>query len=108
MIVQSQIVKPRALREGGVVAVVAPASNLKSDYLTRGVAELDRLGFRVRYDESILSKDRYTAGSDERRADELMAAFGDPDVDAVWAARGGYGLMRLFHLLDGDRLRRTP
>jgi muramoyltetrapeptide carboxypeptidase len=100
--------KPAALREGDLVAVVAPASNLKSDYLERGLAELIRLGFRVRHEPDILEKGRYTAGSDERRARELMAAFTDPDVKAVWAARGGYGVMRLLPLLDEEALRRNP
>jgi muramoyltetrapeptide carboxypeptidase len=104
----SQIIKPRALYEGDMVAIVAPASNLKADYLERGVAELKRLGFRVKYDAEIQAKNRYTAGSDERRARELMAAFADPEVKAVWAARGGYGAMRLFDKLDETALARTP
>ncbi len=104
----SQIVKPCALREGDTVAIVAPASNLKSDFLDRGVTELERLGFRATYEQGILSKDRYTAGSDQRRAAELMKAFADPDVKAVWAARGGYGVMRLFKLLDENILRENP
>ncbi|MGH9839120.1 MAG: S66 peptidase family protein [Blastocatellia bacterium] len=91
-----------------MVSVVAPASNLKSDYLERGIAELGRLGFRVKHERDILEKARYTAGSDERRARELMSAFTDPDVKAVWAARGGYGVMRLLNLLNEDALRRNP
>jgi len=103
-----QIIKPAALQEGDTVAIVAPASNLKSDYLARGVVELERLGFRVQYDPGILSKDRFTAGSDERRAGELMRAFSDPGVKAVWAARGGYGVMRLIPLLEENILRQNP
>lgn len=105
---QPSIVKPRALRAGDTVAVVAPASNLKSDYLARGVTELEQLGFQPRYEPDILAKGRYTAGTDERRAGELMRAFTDPAVKAVWCARGGYGAMRLFGLLDDDALRRHP
>lgn len=105
---EPKIIKPAALRRGDAVAIVAPASNLKSDYLARGVAELDRLGFRAKYDPTILDKARYTAGSDERRAEELTQAFADPEIKAVWAARGGYGAMRLFDLLDEDALRRQP
>ncbi|MBO0719496.1 MAG: LD-carboxypeptidase [Blastocatellia bacterium] len=104
----SQIIKPRALLVGDTVALVAPASNLKKDYLERGAAEIERLGFRVKYSAGILAKDRYTAGADERRAAELMDAFGDPEVKAVWAARGGYGAMRLFDLLDETALSRIP
>ena len=33
------VIKPAALRGGDAVAVVAPASNLKADYLARGVAD---------------------------------------------------------------------
>jgi muramoyltetrapeptide carboxypeptidase len=102
------LIKPAALRPGDTVAVVAPASNLKPDYLERGLAELARLGFQVTHEADILDKARYTAGSDERRARELMAAFRNPDVKAVWAARGGYGVMRLLPRLDETELRAHP
>jgi muramoyltetrapeptide carboxypeptidase len=102
------IIKPAALRAGDAVAVVAPASNLKADYLARGVAELERLGFRAKYEPEILDKARYTAGDDKRRAAELTRAFADPEIKAVWAARGGYGSMRLFKLLDETLIARRP
>src|SRR5882672_7127388 len=94
------VIKPPALRDGDTVAIVAPASNLKADYLERGVAELERLGFRARYEPGILDKARYTAGDDERRAAELTRAFADLEIKAVWAARGEYVSMRLFNLPD--------
>ena len=100
--------KPSALQPGDLVQIVAPASNLKAEYLARGVAELTTLGFRVKYDPAILEKDRYTAGTDERRVRELMDAFTDAEVKAVWAARGGYGVMRLLAQLDEDALRANP
>ncbi|MGH9803513.1 MAG: S66 peptidase family protein [Blastocatellia bacterium] len=104
----NQIIKPAALKPGDLVAVVAPASNLKSDYLVRGVTELERLGFRIKHRPDILDKARYTAGSDQRRAEELIQAFADPEVKAVWAARGGYGVMRILRLLDEQVLRANP
>jgi muramoyltetrapeptide carboxypeptidase len=100
--------KPKRLQAGDLVTIVAPASNLKREYLARGVGELERLGFRVRYREDILDKTHYTAGSDHRRAEELMQAFTDPQVKAVWAARGGYGVMRILKLLDESLLRANP
>src|SRR5215471_10680405 len=102
------VIKPAALGDGDAVAVVAPASNLKADYLSRGVAELERLGFRARYEPGILDKARYTAGDDRRRAAELTRAFADSEIRAVWAARGGYGSMRLFNMLDEDLIGRSP
>ncbi|MCW5968968.1 MAG: LD-carboxypeptidase [Blastocatellales bacterium] len=102
------VVKPAALEAGDLVAIIAPSSNLKADYLERGVRELKRLGLRVGFEQSILDKHRYTAGSDLRRARELMDAFTDPEVKAVWAARGGYGAMRLMGLLDDEALAANP
>lgn len=102
------IIQPDRLQTGDLVAIVASASNLKREYLARGVAELERLGFRVKYREDVLDKARYTAGSDHRRAEELMQAFTDPEVKAVWAARGGYGVMRILRLLREELLRSRP
>src|SRR5262245_62388537 len=108
MVQPAPVIKPEALRDGDAVAIVAPASNLKADYLARGVAELERLGFQARYEPGILDKAGYTAGDDERRAAELTRAFADHEIKAVWAARGGYGSMRLFKLLDQQLIGRQP
>ena len=37
-----------------------------------------------------------------------MAAFANPEVRAVWAARGGYGVMRILDRLDEGVLRANP
>jgi len=50
----------------------------------------------------------YLAGSDKRRAEELMAMFNDPEVKAIFAARGGYGSVRLLPYLEEERLRAHP
>ena len=102
------ITKPPGLAEGDLVQIVAPASNLKRDYLQRGIAELESLGFRAKIDDGIFELDKYTAGSDTRRARELNEAFADPEVKAVWAARGGYGSMHVLDLLDQSVLRAHP
>ena len=39
------------------------------------------------------------------RAADFIAAWTDPDIAAVWAARGGYGAQRMLDLLDRDLLR---
>jgi muramoyltetrapeptide carboxypeptidase len=64
--------------------------------------------YRVVYDESLLARTGYLAGDDDRRADELNGYLRSPDVRAIVCARGGYGLLRILHRLDGDALRRDP
>ena len=100
------IIRPKALRPGDQVAIVAPAGpvDLRDDF-ERGVAALERMGFGVRYRDRIFHSLRYLAGSDEERAEELMCSFEDPEIRAVVSLRGGYGCSRLIPLLDQGRLR---
>jgi muramoyltetrapeptide carboxypeptidase len=86
--------KPHAVRPGDTVAVVAPAGPFDRASLETGVAVIgDR--YRVRYDERLFSRQRYLAGDDDARFVELTQAFSDPEIKAVFCARGGYGAMRL-------------
>jgi muramoyltetrapeptide carboxypeptidase len=101
-------IKPPALRVGDTVGVVAPAAAVDPEFLKRGVEELVRHGYRVKVSERALARDRILAGSDEERAAELTRFFADPEVGAIFAARGGYGAGRLLPLLDFHRLANTP
>ncbi|HEY2105692.1 MAG TPA: LD-carboxypeptidase [Candidatus Binataceae bacterium] len=90
------------------MGVVAPGAAVDREYLERGVQELVRQGYRVKVSERALARDRILAGTDEERAAELMRFFGDAEVSAIFAARGGYGAGRLLPLIDFDLLRRNP
>lgn len=100
--------KPKALRAGDTVGVVAPASAIDREHLERGVASLEGIGFKVKVSRHALDRAGILAGTDEIRARELAAFFADPAVDAIFAARGGYGAGRLLPLLDFDAIARTP
>ncbi|HKB99523.1 MAG TPA: LD-carboxypeptidase [Terriglobales bacterium] len=84
-------IKPRALRPGDKVGIVAPASNVKREMLEAGCDGLRRIGYEPFYLESILERDLYFAGSAERRARELEDMFARDDIRAIVCARGGYG-----------------
>jgi muramoyltetrapeptide carboxypeptidase len=86
--------KPRAVRPGDTVAIVAPAGPFDKAALEAGLAIISER-YRVRYDEHIHSRVRYLAGDDNRRFAELTTALMRPDIKAVFCARGGYGAMRL-------------
>src|ERR1700743_1661076 len=92
--------KPRALRRGDKVGIVAPASNIKRELLEAGCSRLRRLGYEPVYSKSILDRDLYFAGSLERRAKELEDMFMRDDVPAIICARGGYGANYLLQAID--------
>ncbi len=102
------IVKPRALRPGDTVGVVAPAAAVDREYLERGVAALTAMGYRVKVSRHALDRRGILAGDDQVRAAELAAFFADTEVQAIFAARGGYGCGRLLPLIDFKAMVRTP
>jgi muramoyltetrapeptide carboxypeptidase len=92
--------KPRALAPGDRIAIVAPASAFATEELHAGVEELRALGFDVHYEMSVFERGSYTAGSPATRAAALKAAWADPSIAAIVAARGGYGSVQLLPLLQ--------
>lgn len=100
--------QPPCLKPGDTIAVVAPAGPIASrDVFDRGIAALERMGFRTRSGGCVFQSYRYLAGSDACRADELIQAIEDPSVKAIIALRGGYGCARLIPLLDDRRVRKN-
>lgn len=99
--------RPRAVRPGATIALAAPAGPLDPEALDSGRKSLERLGFTVVTRDDVLDRDGYLAGSDARRADELMGFVNDPDVAAIVCARGGYGCHRIIDRLDADAFRKA-
>jgi muramoyltetrapeptide carboxypeptidase len=89
------------------VAVVAPSSPIPDGELWRGLAWL-RMRYRLRLLPSILAREAYLAGDDERRRAELAGALLDDEVKAVVVARGGYGAMRIVKDLPWAQFARRP
>lgn len=92
--------KPAALRPGDEVRIVTPASPLTPDQTADGIRLLESWGLKVTLAPNIYAADGYLAGPDEARAKDLMDAFLDPNVKAVFCSRGGYGCARLMPHLD--------
>jgi muramoyltetrapeptide carboxypeptidase len=102
------LAKPRALRRGDTVGVVAPASNIKRADLDAGCEALRRAGYIPFYFDSIVEQDLYFAGAVTRRARELEEMFVRDDVRAIVCARGGYGSNYLLKELDLGKVRANP
>lgn len=102
------MLKPPALGPSPLVGVVAPSSPVCHEFMEKGLAELRRLGFRLRIGRGVFARHRYTAGSPADRARDLMELWEDPEVAAVFCARGGYGSLQLLDHLDAGRFRARP
>ena len=103
--------KPTALRKGGAIRAVAPASSeLDQSELSKGLLRLRELGFEVTLGDCVrkLRTHGYLSGRDNERAEELNEAFRDDNVDAVFCVTGGYGTPRILPYLDYNVIREKP
>lgn len=89
------------------IAVVSPSGVSQPERLDAGLALLRDWGHTPALLPHARRQHRYLAGTDEERLADLRAAF-DGSWDAVWMARGGYGLARLLPLLPLAELAPVP
>jgi muramoyltetrapeptide carboxypeptidase len=99
------MIRPRRLERGSRIAIVAPASAFKRDEFERGVEEIERLGLRPAWDDTVFARASYVAGTADVRAAAIRRALADPAIDAIIAVRGGYGSAQLLPLLDPAEIR---
>jgi muramoyltetrapeptide carboxypeptidase len=101
-------VRPKPLRKGDVIAVVAPGGPVDPGKLARGLARLSAAGFVPETAEGLLRREGFLAGDDRHRAGQMEWALTLPEARAVMAARGGYGTARLLPLLDWGKAAARP
>jgi muramoyltetrapeptide carboxypeptidase len=99
--------KPRVLKPGDRLALVAPASPFRHEEFERGVEEIRRLGFEPVYDDTVFERRGYVAGSPAVRAAAIQAAWTDPQIAGLIGVRGGYGSAQVLPLLDPELAQRA-
>jgi len=101
-------IKPSRLKPGDTLGLIAPGSYISEDELKDSIENLEKLGYKVAYNERILTKTGYLAGTDKSRAEELNSMFADKKVNGIICARGGYGCSRILPLLDYELIKINP
>lgn len=96
-----------ALQPGDTVAAIAPSGPADRAKLEAGLAVIGAR-YAIREAPGLRSAHRYLAGSDHRRLCDLSSALADPQIKAVFCARGGYGAMRLLNGLKDTPITAKP
>lgn len=101
-------IRPPRLSPGDKVRVVAASGPVNRERFEAGERVLQER-YQLSYDESTLfAKIGFLAGEDRQRLQALNAAIANPDCDAIFLARGGYGLTRILPAIDRMALRTHP
>jgi len=99
---------PPHLREGDRVAIVSTARKITTDELKPAFDLLKEWGFIAVPGRTIGVEDNQFAGDDSLRAADLQQMLDDPEIKAIWCARGGYGTVRIIDQLDFTEFLRHP
>jgi muramoyltetrapeptide carboxypeptidase len=103
------LVRPPRLEPGSRIGLIAPAGPLlERDDLTRAQELCRALGYEPVLGSNAYSRHGYLAGTDDQRLADLNAFLRDPELDAIWCIRGGYGALRLLDRVDYDAMARQP
>ena len=102
-------VKPPRLKPGDTVGLINPAgATFHHDDVAIAEETLTALGLRMKAGKHLLDRYGYLAGSDKARAADVNTMFSDPEVDAVFTLRGGWGCNRILDLLDYESIAKHP
>ena len=102
---------PKPLKQGAVVGLVAPSSPVENQECIDCEKRLREMGFQVIVAKSLKRGAKiwgYLAGEARERAEEMNEMFQNPQVEAVFCIRGGYGSSQLLEYLDYETIRRNP
>src|SRR5580658_4866899 len=106
---QVHIVKPRLLRKGDTVALIAPSSPpFEEGHVEFTYRWLTSLGLKYKVGKHIFDNYSDFAGTDESRLEDFHEAWRDPEVSAIFPIRGGNGAVRLLPNIDFDLVRNNP
>lgn len=103
------LIKPKKLNTGDTIGILALSGVVEhQENLIRAKKYFEEKGYKVVLSENIFDENRYLAGSDEKKVQELHRFFKDPEIDMILCARGGYGAIRLLDKIDFDLIKNNP
>ncbi|MCM1369565.1 MAG: LD-carboxypeptidase [Candidatus Amulumruptor caecigallinarius] len=91
------------------IAIISPATQVREEYIDGAARRLTEEGFGVKIMPHAKGPACGSyASSPEGRLQDLIAAFADPETDAILCARGGYGCNHLIDKISLDFIRCNP
>lgn len=102
------MITPPYLNSGETIGIIAPARSISEVEIAAFVSFMEEAGFRVKYGVHLFGRLDQYSGSVKERLDDLHTMLSDPEVRAIFAARGGYGSAQLLPGLDKELLEKNP
>lgn len=99
---------PSYLKKGDTVAIVCTARKFSATEAAPAIAVLEAWGLHVKLGTTIGLDNFQLGGSDQERIADFQTQLDDPEVKAIWCARGGYGTVRIIDHINFEGFIESP
>ena len=100
--------QPEFLKKGDRVAIVCTARKFTREDAQPAIDLLESWELQAVLGNTIGLDNHQLGGSDEERAADLQKMMDDPEIKAIWIARGGYGTVRIIDRIDFSNFIKNP
>jgi muramoyltetrapeptide carboxypeptidase len=99
---------PPLLEKGDTVKIISTARKIDREIVLESRKLLESKGLKVEFGKNLFSEYHQFAGTDRHRAEDLQEAVENPNVKAIFCARGGYGTIKLMNKVSLEPLKKQP
>ena len=101
--------RPNSIQKGDTVGLIALACKVNFEILKPAIAWMENVwGLKIILGESLTSEYHQFAGTDTIRANDFQTMLDNPEIKAIFSARGGYGSSRLLDSIDFTAFQKQP
>lgn len=99
---------PEYLKKGDSIGIISTARKISKKELESSLKFIESWGFNIVFGKSIGAEDDQFAGNDDLRAADLQKMLDNPEIKAIWCAKGGYGTVRIIDKIDFSSFIKHP
>ncbi|HEU0136474.1 MAG TPA: LD-carboxypeptidase [Flavobacterium sp.] len=105
---QRKMISPEFLQKGDTVGILATARKIDIATIQPAITLLESWGLHVIVGKTVGREENQLAGPDWFRATDLQEMLDNPKIKAIWAAKGGYGTVRIVDRVDFTKFKKKP
>lgn len=105
---QRKMITPEFLQKGDTIGILATARKIDLVTLQPAIKLLESWGLHVVIGKTIGKEQDQLAGADWQRATDFQEMLDNPKIKAIWAAKGGYGTVRIVDRIDFTKFKLKP
>jgi muramoyltetrapeptide carboxypeptidase len=105
---QRKMITPEFLQKGDTIGILATARKVDLKSLQPAIKLLESWGLHVAIGKTIGKEENQLAGPDWLRATDFQEMIDNPTIKAIWAAKGGYGTVRIIDRIDFTKFKKKP